>query len=737
MGRLVALLIGIDSYPDPVPSLRGCVADVTELAALLRGRVAAEDLDLMILTDAAATRAAVIATIAEHLGRAGPEDVALLHYSGHGSQEPAPEDVWGVEPDRLNETLVLYDSRSPGSWDLADKELAALLRPIERRAGHVLVVLDCCHSGSGTRATRPYTRVRLAPPDARGTRSRDSYVTGAIPGQPSSTATGSTATGSRATGSAIPGSGVSGVGTPGAGASTPARSAGDGHVLLAACRSSETAKETTVDGQTRGALSAVLSRVLREAEGRPTYRDLHRFVTAQVLGLVPDQHPQLEASSARELDRVALGGAIVPRRRQLTLTHGPDGWGIDAGAVHGIPAPVGGDTTELAVYPAAAAQGAALTTATVTRVLPDRSIVTLADALDELATFRAVVTSVPLPPLRVAVTGEEAPAARGEGAPNGTAPGETAPETVPDQGVPDGTAPGEGVPGGAPLGDGAPEGRTSGEAVPGAAAPAGFGDVALPMLHAAVDPTLVTFVDDASGADVIIAGGENGIEILRPGATDPVVTVPSGQEQAPRIATALERIARWRRLADLRNPATRLPPGALDVSVATATGPLDPEEPLEVTYAGQHSPTFTVTVRNTTGVPLWCALLDLTEAYGVFTDAFPAGSVALEPGEVTEVALTGEVPDALWRAGTTSVIDHLKLIVSTLEFDPRSLEQPELDSLDDRTVRTVTSPRSTLERLLGGVVSGPLRSARRVGAARPPVADWSTSDIVMTTHRPR
>ena len=100
---------------------------------------------------------------------------------------------------------------------------------------------------------------------------------------------------------------------------------------------------------------------------------------------------------------------------------------------------------------------------------------------------------------------------------------------------------------------------------------------------------------------------------------------------------------------------------------------------LTIAYAGSDAPRFTVRLTNTTTVPLWAALLDLTETYGIFTDAFPAGSVALGPGESTSVDLLGQVTDVMWEAGTASLRDQLMVVTSTLEFDPRSLEQEELD----------------------------------------------------------
>ena len=101
-----------------------------------------------------------------------------------------------------------------------------------------------------------------------------------------------------------------------------------------------------------------------------------------------------------------------------------------------------------------------------------------------------------------------------------------------------------------------------------------------------------------------------------------------------------------------------------------------------------------MTLENTTKEPLWAALLDLTDSYGIYTDAFPAGRVALAPGESTSLELGGEVPDALWKEGTVTVTDRLIVVTSTIEFDPRSLQQGDL------AVSTVPGP--TRRRRPGG-----------------------------------
>ncbi|GAA2479127.1 caspase family protein [Terrabacter carboxydivorans] len=658
-GRVHALLVGIDAYPAPIPHLSGCVNDVTRFAEVLRDRVGGDALDVVVLTDAEATRSAVTTHLAEHLGRAAAEDVALFYFSGHGSQQVAPETSWSLEPDHRDETLVCVDSRSPGSWDLADKELAALLGTVTASGAHTLVVLDCCHSGGGTRADEV---VRLAPPDPRP-RPPSTYV-----GQDLA-ATVDVAT-------------QDGTGpVRGAGRWTPPGR----HVLLAACRASEQAKEVTVDGERHGALSAALAAALSGSDGRPTYRDVLRQVTADVASRVTDQHPQVETADATELDRPFLGGALAATTRPLTLSRLPDGWSIDVGAVHGVPEPIGEDTTELAVYPLSGeTSGSPLATAIVTRVLTDRSLVDLTPALDAAYVYRAVVTSIPLAPLRVGVLGDAAGAAALREA--AARADETLVELV---ALTDGT-------------DGA------------------HGDASHP------------------DADLLVRATPDGFVITRPGVIRPLVPVVAGAGREERTVLALERVARWLRLSALSNPATRLGPDSVRVEVDAGSGVVGVGGTLTIAYAGSEAPRFSVRLANTTSTPLWAALLDLTETYGIFTDAFPAGSVALGPGESTAVELLGQVADPAWQAGTLSLRDQLMVVTSTVEFDPRSLEQEELDvsappAATTRSAEVPSTPRSGLDRVLDGT------RTRRLGprAAAAAGADWRTDSVFVVTTRPR
>jgi hypothetical protein len=149
-----ALLVGANEYANPsIPRLSGCVPDVRAVEAFLRQQLGIPAGQIKLLTDAQATYQAVIDGFEGFLAAAPPGDQVLVYFSCHGSQAPAVDP--SIEPDGLDETLVLYDSRTPGVYDLLDKELGYLLSRVVQRGLNVSVFLDACHSGSGTREIDP------------------------------------------------------------------------------------------------------------------------------------------------------------------------------------------------------------------------------------------------------------------------------------------------------------------------------------------------------------------------------------------------------------------------------------------------------------------------------------------------------------------------------------------------------------------------------------------------------
>jgi hypothetical protein len=662
---IYALLVGIDKYPSPIPPLHGCVNDIEAFAAYLAERVDKDKgitLHVEKLLNEHATRQAVLDTFRSHLGQARAGDVALFCYSGHGSQEQAPEEFWPLEPDHLDETLVCHDSRQAGSWDLADKELAKLIADVAAQEPHVAVLLDCCHSGSGTRNVG--TVVRRAPTDLRR-RPLDSFIVGVQEALRVATRD-------------------AGPGHPGGTGVSRGR-----HVLLAACRDNEEAKEYTGDGKQRGAFSFFLGDTLRTAAGAPTYRDLFARAAALVSSQFKDQSPQLEATQTGDLDAVFLDGAIRPTAAAFTAGYRNDAWFLNGGAAHGIPAVTGAETTTVALYPFDApaedlrTPAKALGTARVAEVQAASSrIEPAADiGLDPKTTYKAVIISLPAPALAVRLEGDAA-----------------ACELVRKD-----------------LAKAGPDGKPS------------------PFVREAGADEQPKFRLLARDGQYVIA---------RPGDDRQLVAQINGLDEAgARLAVSrLEHIGRWTQTAELKNPASTIKPDELKVSVFVE-GKEVPAREIRLEYQQKEGkwvpPRFKICMTNSGKRRLYCALLDLTEMFKVSAGLQAAGCVGLEPGE-TAWALDGReipasVPDALWKLGVVEYKDLLKVIIATEEFDARLLEQGALDAPTTKAVGTRAKPRnSSLNRLMRRV------QTRDLGDEEPAILDdWQTAELSFTTVRPQ
>lgn len=157
-----ALLVGVNDYAAArVPDLRGAVNDVRMMQRILSSRFGFAERDIVLLTDAAATRGAVLAAIDQLVRATQPGDIVYFHYSGHGSQV---RDLNGEEDDGLDETILPRDARLPGVPDITDDELDR--RFARLRNDSTLLVFDSCHSGTITRGTGNLL-ARFVPPDER------------------------------------------------------------------------------------------------------------------------------------------------------------------------------------------------------------------------------------------------------------------------------------------------------------------------------------------------------------------------------------------------------------------------------------------------------------------------------------------------------------------------------------------------------------------------------------------
>jgi uncharacterized caspase-like protein len=157
-----ALVVGIDRYAPPIPSLHGAVADARDIAAALE---AAGTRRTILLTDEAATKEGVEAAWRSLVDEAAPGDTIVFTYAGHGAQEPAaPGDP--EEPDGLDETFALsgFALSGPGLAErLVDNEVAQWLKDAEARKLKVVFVADACHSGTMYRSVPAGLSYRAVP----------------------------------------------------------------------------------------------------------------------------------------------------------------------------------------------------------------------------------------------------------------------------------------------------------------------------------------------------------------------------------------------------------------------------------------------------------------------------------------------------------------------------------------------------------------------------------------------
>lgn len=151
--RKLALLVGINNYASPIPSLQGCLTDVELQYELLVRRFGFNPKDILKVTDdepIKPTRQGIIDAVENHLiKQAKPGDVVVFHYSGHGSRviDPNP-----IDPDGLNGTMVPNDRQIVGSDKVRDMMGRTLfLWMYALQTENVTVVLDSCHSGGGLR----------------------------------------------------------------------------------------------------------------------------------------------------------------------------------------------------------------------------------------------------------------------------------------------------------------------------------------------------------------------------------------------------------------------------------------------------------------------------------------------------------------------------------------------------------------------------------------------------------
>lgn len=286
-----ALLVGINEYRTANP-LNGCVSDVEGMAELLTGTFGFNARNVKRLTDAKATKEAITEHLERMIDGAKDGDRLVFHFSGHGSYT-ADDD--GDEERGADELLCLADMdfKDPDTY-LTDDDLRRYTQRLPAGV-RLLVVLDCCHSGTGTRfapqpgpaAPPPFVPRFIIPPAEvqsrvrarRGMNSMRAIVKVEL-----------------------------------------------NHVLLAGCRDDQTSADAYLDGGYHGAFTYHLCRAVREAGAGAARLDIHDRVIGALRATRFDQEPQFEGSGGVvDLFGIPLSGSRPDNRPTQPTTSLPIG----------------------------------------------------------------------------------------------------------------------------------------------------------------------------------------------------------------------------------------------------------------------------------------------------------------------------------------------------------------------------------------------------------------------------
>lgn len=621
--EVFGLLVAVNDYQPPVgPPLRGAVPDIRRWQTYLTDRLG-QAARLLTLTDAAATRRAVIDGFRTHLSQAGPGDTALFVFSGHGSQEQPPVEFVGDDASGKLQNLLFFDTGQVVDGvlvrQLADKELSLLLGEVAARGPRVVVILDCCHSGDATRSGLDVARRWLphhpeqpaAQPDAGergavenvllalwGPRPIDAFLDGTF-------------------GRSLQRVQVA-------------------HVALTACQATETARERQIDGEWCGLFTSILLDTLEEGDAID-YRSLVEVVRTRLTALGVEQRPELfPTESGGAGDGVFLGDVAGPELPPFVMTQSDGRWVVSAGELHGLRQTTGGDACRLCCY---RVDGGPCGEVRVVSVDAGTSVVEPLGWLPDAPSYRADISWMPF--ADVIVDGPNA---------DGSAASPAMVDAVRSAIEASGSALLRVSPMGSPSNRGVVTLRvapTAGEA------PGSVG-----VVVAIDDPTTTT------------AGS----------------FVPWSAPDAAGIAVRrLEHLARWERLRRLGEQRSDLAGGVeLQIFRAPAGSRVVPDglAPLltaaeyVLAYSSEGPPRLFLRLRNSTARDLWVALIDLSDDWSA-TVLLPAAKISagvaldVDPeGRPWEFALSAEA-EAL-PCGTAR--ERLKVLVSDAPFDASPFE---------------------------------------------------------------
>ncbi len=140
-----ALVIGISNYQDDgIPDLKYADRDAKEFIKYLKsnGGGGLKDDQIKLLTNEQATNAQIYAELDWLVGNCGPDDQAVIYFSGHGDVE--------TKTNRQRGFLLAYDT-PPTNYMIGALRLDDLngyLETLVDNKSKIIVITDACHSGN-------------------------------------------------------------------------------------------------------------------------------------------------------------------------------------------------------------------------------------------------------------------------------------------------------------------------------------------------------------------------------------------------------------------------------------------------------------------------------------------------------------------------------------------------------------------------------------------------------------
>ena len=273
-----ALLVGINAYPSA--PLRGCVNDVLLLYKILTEQYSFNAENVNVLTDGEATKANILAGLRNLVKGTKADDVVFFHYSGHGSQVVVDDWTNTDEADGRDEILCPVDL----DWNdpIRDHHLGAILKSVPAGV-KVVVVLDCCHSGTGLRNS----------PKIVEPQTENDWVNRFLPPPPSNILSNPKMKIGDSLDFLMPKEDKE-IQVQNKGFMVDTTAQGDA-ILVSGCEDGQTSADAWIGGRYQGALTFLLAQTLVEHKFVIPYRKLIKVLNQKMDKQKFTQNPQLEA----------------------------------------------------------------------------------------------------------------------------------------------------------------------------------------------------------------------------------------------------------------------------------------------------------------------------------------------------------------------------------------------------------------------------------------------------------